>query len=200
MSNNGQYIFLGTDESNLFLSQNGGTSWTEINPRNDPDEKWYIGQMSSDASTFLAGGIIEGRLYVSPLTAPTQAASSTVTPPGCTNSAPVKNPNLFQIDPAGTYINMYYTSVPGSDGYQISYGLTSDANQFGDMLHYSGPDWILGRTIGSLAPNTVYYFKVRASNGCNTGAFSQTVKVKTKGRLIEVTHWFANLSGHSAPK
>jgi len=112
----------------------------------------------------------------------------------CTDSAPIAAPNLFQVDAAGTYANLYFSTVNGSSGYNINYGLTSEANQYGDSFGHSGNQWTMGRTVSGLTPNTTYYFRVQAANGCNAGKWSQTVAVKTKNEFASNTQFFANLS------
>ncbi len=107
-------------------------------------------------------------------------SSTTSNIAACNDSAPSGSPDLFQIDPTGASVKLYFKTVTGANGYQVSYGTTSDANQFGDSFSYSGPLWILDRTINNLSPNTAYYFKVKALNGCNAGNFSQTLSTSVK--------------------
>jgi hypothetical protein len=80
----------------------------------------------------------------------------------------------------------------------VSYGLNSDANQYGDLFGYSGDLWTIGRTVSGLQPNTTYYFRVQAVNGCNAGAWSPVKSVKTRGRTANVSQWFANLNPFSS--
>lgn len=124
--------------------------------------------------------------------------SGSASTPSCNDSAPTEVPNLFQIDTAGTYANLYFTTVQDASGYRINYGLDQNANQYGDNWNYSGPEWVSGRTINDLAPNTTYYFKIQADKGCNVGGWSKTVQVKTKSRFSDITQWFANLV-HQTP-
>lgn len=126
------------------------------------------------------------------------ATSITAAPVNCKNSAPVTAPDLFRIDTAGTYANLYFTTSQGSNGYNISYGLKPEASQYGDLFGYSGNDWTIGRTIGSLSPNTDYYFKVQAVNGCTGGLWSKTVKARTKSATANISQFFANLNPFSS--
>lgn len=121
--------------------------------------------------------------------------SSTTDPPSCNASTPPQTPDLFQIDAAGTFANLYFTTVTSStSGYQISYGLDQNSNNYSDSFGYSGNEWIISRVIGGLSPNTTYYFKIRATNGCNAGNWSKTVQIKTRGRLADISSSLAKLN------
>lgn len=118
--------------------------------------------------------------------------------PKCQDSAPSGTPDLFQIDVAGTFVNLNFTSVSGNvNGYQINYGLGDKDSQYGDFYSYSGPKWVLNRTISSLSPNTRYSFKIKAVNGCNAGNWSKTIQIKTKGKLADLSQTFLNINPFS---
>lgn len=125
------------------------------------------------------------------LSAPSADVSS---PFSCNNSDPSEIPDLFQLDSGGTYANLYFTTVRNSSGYTINYGLTSSANQYSDSFDYSGSQWTLGRTVSFLNPNTNYYFRIQARNGCAAGLWSPVKQVKTKNASANITQWFANLN------
>jgi hypothetical protein len=92
-------------------------------------------------------------------------------------------------------VNLYFAGATGTvSGYNIYYGLTSDANQFSDSFDYGSGSWVIGRTISRLSPHTTYYFKVQAKNGCNAGPLSKTMSTRTGSILSNVTQFFANLS------
>ncbi len=103
--------------------------------------------------------------------------------PSCNDLAPTTAPNLFQIDSAGTSVNLHFSKLNGDvTGYGVSYGLNKDANQYADLFSYSGSLWTIDRNVSHLSPNTAYYFKVRAVNGCNAGGWSKTMKITTAGK------------------
>lgn len=108
---------------------------------------------------------------------------STTETPSCNDAKPAKIPDLFEIKVNGTNATLNFTTVfIGSTGYSINFGLNEKADQFGDNFTHQGPQWILDRTIHNLAPNTEYYFKLRANNGCNAGDWSNTMKIKTNSK------------------
>lgn len=108
-------------------------------------------------------------------------------PSNCNDSAPISAPDLFEIDPAGTFVNLYFVGAKNPvTGYNINYGLDQNASQYGDNYKSSDKDWESTRTIYQLSPNTTYYFRVQGVNGCNVGAWSQTLKVKTRGWMTDI--------------
>ncbi len=110
---------------------------------------------------------------------PLTAASPGKSSPSCNSSMPTKAPHLFQADKVGNTITLHFTTVLNSTGYGIEY--TEDPNffRYGDLFNYSGPAWINSRTIHHLTPNTNYYFRIRAVNGCTAGEWSNILKVNT---------------------
>lgn len=120
---------------------------------------------------------------------------STTEAPTCNDFSPTKAPKIFQVDAAGTYANLYFeTVIDGTTGYRIEYGTNREANQHSDTFNHKDQNWTLGRTINYLHPNTEYYFKVQAVNGCTAGPWSGIKSIKTRGQLANITNWFANLS------
>ncbi|MCL5410309.1 MAG: DUF2341 domain-containing protein [Patescibacteria group bacterium] len=164
------------DEVNLSsTARSAGWITTEYNNQNSP-------------STFISAA--DQETYVAPTPTPTPTSSSssssssstgTVSAPSCNDSAPIGILDLFQIDAAEDKATLHFTTVTGASGYQISYGLNPDASSYGDKFDYQGSLWTLERTINNLAPNTTYYFKVQAVNGCNGGGFSKTASTTTGG-------------------
>ncbi|CAN5337711.1 hypothetical protein BH10PAT1_BH10PAT1_0740 [soil metagenome] len=111
---------------------------------------------------------------------------TTASAPVCIDLSVITSPNLFQIDSSGRSVNLYFTTASNSKGYNIYYGNTPDANQFADSFDYSGPLWIYERTISSLNPNTKYYFKVQAKNGCNASKVGNMLSATTVAGGVKV--------------
>ena len=122
------------------------------------------------------------------------SSSTSSGPPACTDTTPTQIPNLFQIDTAGTFVQLHFTTVNGSSGYNTSYGLNQNSAQYADNFSYSGPQWTYSRIISGLSPNTTYSFKIQATNGCTAGDWSKTITIKTKSRLADITAKFASLN------
>ena len=203
VSSDGSTMFVSSG-TRLYISSNGGDSWSETQPLGDSDYSWSGGSMSSDSQVLVAG-VYNGRIFLGSNPPPPPSSNNSVYhppagfgPPSCNDSAPSAIPDLFRTDVAGTYVNLYFSTVSGGSGYNVSYGLNSEANQYGDNFGYSGNLWTIGRTISGLQPNTTYYFKVQSVNGCNAGGWSAVKSVKTKGRTANVSKWFANLDPFSS--
>jgi len=102
-------------------------------------------------------------------------------PPACNDSKPSSIPNLFQVDTTKTTAKLFFTPVNNNISYYyIAYGFWEGDERFGvsfDKGYYNG---VIDYTINKLSPNTTYYFKVRAGNGCATGDWSNWRAAKTK--------------------
>jgi hypothetical protein len=113
----------------------------------------------------------------------TTAWSDTSTPstPTCANQTPATAPDLFQINISDTSSKLYYSPATGNiDRYFIAYsGINSNAEEHGVEYSQGYSGGVLSIDINFLKPNTAYYFKVRAGNGCMTGHWSTIMKVKT---------------------
>lgn len=114
-----------------------------------------------------------------PTTGSSSGGSSTLAPT-CSKEAPNKSPDLFQIDTTKNTAKLFFTPVNNAvNQYYIAYGFTEGDERFGvkfDKGFYNG---VIDYTINELAPNTNYYFKVRAGNDCATGNWSHWLVAKT---------------------
>ena len=107
-------------------------------------------------------------------------SSSSVGTPQCNDTVTSGYPNLFEIrtnkysatlffaPPAGSYSSFYVAFSRKPDSWE--YGTEYSQGQSGGVLQY---------TINELQPNTKYYIKIRAGNGCATGNWSNTMMVTT---------------------
>lgn len=106
-------------------------------------------------------------------------------PTPCTDQAPGSlPPRIYSIVPVdGNTVEIYFTQAQDPfDHYTLEYGLASDNYQYGIT---SFGDHSTGTvTVSLLTPNTTYYFRVRAGNGCATGVWSSEVSAKTKGVFV----------------
>jgi LysM repeat protein len=65
------------------------------------------------------------------------------------------------------------------DHFALEYGINSNNYQYAaDNIGGNGTNIY---TVNYLNPNTTYYFRVRAGNGCATGSWSNEISAKTKG-------------------
>jgi hypothetical protein len=137
---------------------------------------------TSETATPVVDGISISYDDVStPTPTPTSTNNNSSLPsaPVCTDRLP-GIPQLFQIDTTKTTAKLYF--VPAHDPvnkYFIAYGLTKDNLEYGVEYNQGYSSGVLCYTINFLSPNTNYYFKVRAGNGCMPGGWSNLMRGKT---------------------
>jgi hypothetical protein len=98
----------------------------------------------------------------------------------CTMEKPDSAPDLFQIDVTKTTAKLYFTPVKKNvTHYTIIYGYQRRQNDFGVSFPFGSYTGVVSYSINNLSPNTKYYFRVRADNGCRQGPWSDTMSVQT---------------------
>lgn len=103
--------------------------------------------------------------------------------PGCTATAPSIPPDLYQINVSDTTALLRFAPAGNPiTGYQISYGFGDLVERFGTQFPYGESNGSIEYVIGSLQPNTAYYFKVRGVNSCQPGAWSNSLIITTDTR------------------
>jgi hypothetical protein len=119
-------------------------------------------------------------------------------PSACGGSQP-SAPSIFQIWATKTNATMHFVPSQGQQNtYTISYGPYSDAETYNVSFNYSDKSGAIPYTINALNPGTVYYFKVRANNGCMPGNWSNTLSLRTAYSAGSTSKVYA--SSYSAPK
>lgn len=105
-------------------------------------------------------------------------------PQACNDTAPGNAPEIFQISSTNTTATLHFT--PAGEPYSyymISYGTTPLAEQYGASVSLEKSSGAITFPINALAPNTKYFFKVRAGNGCRPGEWSNTLSIKTNNSI-----------------
>ncbi len=106
--------------------------------------------------------------------------NSSTSVPTCTATKPSGTPDLFQIDAGANQVILYFAPASGSvSSYYISYGYTSGDQRFGVSLNQGSSSGVLSYTINELSPSAIYYFRIRAGNGCSTGDWGNEMKITT---------------------
>jgi hypothetical protein len=107
--------------------------------------------------------------------------STTPSAPGCSDQAPgAKAPWLHSaIAQNGSSILLYFAAADEpTDHYALEFGTKSGEYPYGSTnIGGKGTGTYL---VQSLQPDTTYYFRVRAGNGCATGSWSNELSAKTK--------------------
>jgi len=100
----------------------------------------------------------------------------------CRNEKPSSTPDLFQINAQGTSLKLFFSPVTNNrDRYYVSYGTQAGSPQYGFEFENS-ENGVISVDVQSLQANTVYYFTVRAGNGCMPGDWSNELAVRTGQR------------------
>ncbi|OGK22160.1 hypothetical protein A2866_06815 [Candidatus Roizmanbacteria bacterium RIFCSPHIGHO2_01_FULL_39_8] len=98
----------------------------------------------------------------------------------CSATKPDHAPDLFQIDVTKNSATLYFTPVNNAiSNYTIVYGYERGDERFVVSFPYGVYNGVIDYTINHLAPNTRYYYKVRADNGCRNGYWSDTLSART---------------------
>jgi len=109
--------------------------------------------------------------------------------PVCGDWPPTNAPNLFQIDTTKNSATLYFTPVNDYlSYYYVAYGYKEGDERFGVQFPAGLSKGVVNYTIGALAPQNTYYFKVRGGNGCAAGPWSNWLEAKTKPKtkLVKV--------------
>jgi len=117
----------------------------------------------------------------SPLDTSTSSSSSSA--PSCNDSKPISSPDLFQIDITQNKAKLFFTPVTNIDQYYLSFSTNPNAEEHGTLVRLAR-EGVQNFTVNLLKPNTIYYFKVRAQNGCMPGDWSNALKAITRSRGI----------------
>ena len=104
------------------------------------------------------------------------ASAQTATPGACTNTVPSSAPNLYQVTSASSSATLYFAPPSsGFNGFTISYGLDNTASAYNVSFSQGPTSGAVTYTVNALTPNSTYYFKVRANNGCAPGPWSNVL-------------------------
>jgi len=114
---------------------------------------------------------------------PTTASIATG-PPACNDTTPAAAPSLYQVVAHETSADLYI-APPNTvyDGFTISYGLSAEAIDYSLHVNQGAVGSAIKYTINDLTKNTVYFFKVRATNGCASGPWSGVVSSQNSSNL-----------------
>lgn len=116
------------------------------------------------------------------------SSNSLPSAPVCVDTAPTNNPDLFQIDRAGSRATLYFTPVNDYlSYYYIAYGLSPGDERFGVSFQSGLSSGVVNYTINNLDPNTTYYFKVRGGNGCAPGGWSNNRESNSMNPMLPNT-------------
>lgn len=100
----------------------------------------------------------------------------------CGNTPPSSAPDLFQINTNNTTATLFLAPAGKPyNNYSFSFGTKPAADMYGGGFNQENSSGVISFTINLLKPNTTYYFKINAGNGCAGGPSSSVVLAKTTG-------------------
>jgi hypothetical protein len=108
------------------------------------------------------------------------SSNTSVGTPPCNNAVTTGVPDLFEIRTSKNTATLYFAPpiMPYSNFY-IAFSRRTDTWEYGTQYNQGYSGGVLSYTINSLQPNTKYYFKLRAGNGCGTGSYGNIMTATT---------------------
>ncbi len=104
---------------------------------------------------------------------------STTETPTCNNPAPSHAPDLFQAVVRPQSALLYFSPIAGIHTYFLAFGRSPGSEEYGGELSYGDVSGVLAYQIEHLQPGTTYYLKIRGSNGCMPGDWSNMLTITT---------------------
>jgi hypothetical protein len=116
----------------------------------------------------------------------------------CTKSDPKGDIRLKSLSPGDTHIKAKFTDMEEPyNKFEIKWGVSKNLSEYYLESVTFDDTGNNSYTIEDLSPDTLYYVKIRAINGCNKGNWSDTKSVKTlpvSGVISNTTSGFAEIS------
>ncbi len=109
------------------------------------------------------------------------SSSNSFGPPVCTDSKPIKTPDLFQTNALKNNAKLFFTPTD-TNQYYVSFSTNINAEGNGELVTLAR-EGVQSHTIYFLKPNTTYYVKVRSQNGCMPGDWSNIMKFTTNNSV-----------------
>lgn len=165
------------------------TSWTPLTNCSVNTTAQSVSCQTTGFSTFMLVSTLQNTSIVNPTSTGTTATGNNTTQmintsssagPSCSVQPPGSPaPLLYTALPqTGNTVQLYFTDAQAPyDHYAVTYGTASDQYTYG-MVNI-GARGTRTITIGSLLPDTTYYFRVRAGNGCAAGPWSNELSIQT---------------------
>lgn len=163
----------GFDGATLSIYRHDGNSWHKLDTTIDYSSRL----LTANTSAFSLFAIF-GQPYNHPILHTSSPGTYT-----CSDPKPVIPPDLFEIRTTSTTAKLFFTPLPDTSSFFISFSTDPKAEQHGEQVTLLR-EGIQSHTVYNLSPNTTYYFKVRGQIGCQPGDWSTILKVKTTNSKI----------------
>lgn len=167
----------GTATCNGVNAGNSAPNYFKNNKTNAPLNAWNFSGVWKRTATYPVFGIDPGDSVV---TVSSSSSPGPANPPSCGDSAPSAPPFLFQLDATHHQTTLSFTpNAQNVTQYFIAYGYSSGDMRFGTSFSQGASGGVQQYKINDLAPNTTYYFRVRAQNGCMAGDWGNEMRITT---------------------
>jgi len=170
----------GMDESSLKIYRWDGSSWNQLSGCTVNITTSTVSCTTTAFSVFTLFGQATASTSSTSSSSSSSVLGSTTQPPTCSAQKPgTKAPWLYGAIPKGpNSIELYFTEADDPvDHYAIEYGLKPGQYIYG--VGDIGKKGLRTYTVQALQAKTQYYFRVRAGNGCATGAWSNEINAVT---------------------
>ena len=170
----------GINESSLKIYRWDGSNWNQLSNCSVNTSTKIVSCTTTGFSVFGLFG------QASSSSSSASSSSSSASAPGCGDQSPgPKAPWLYgAITQDSSSVMLYFTEADNPvDKYVLAYGTSSGNYQYGVQNMGVNLRGQMTYLVSSLAPNTTYYFRVRAGNGCAVGNWSNEISAKTKGLI-----------------
>ena len=152
---------------------------------------WRVRAIDSNSVYSVYAKANSGNLAFSiPSTSAPSTTQSQPTPPSCSSPPPgSKAPFLYAAIPQGkNAIQLYFAEGDGPfDRYALQFGTKTGEYTFG-ATNITG-EGLRTYTVELLKPNTEYFFRIQAANGCAPGPWSNEISAKTTGVSLTTGAW-----------
>ncbi|MDQ5950841.1 MAG: hypothetical protein QG639_118, partial [Patescibacteria group bacterium] len=175
----------GYQESSLVLMRWDGSAWQALTGCTQDTTANTISCTTTSFSPFAMFGVATPQATNS---GSSSRSTSRTTSTVCRSQAPSSVPQIYQINVTRGSAQLYINPASGeTTEYAVVYGLTPDQMMYSTTFAQTRPTGAIVHTINLLSPNTTYYFKVQAKNGCAATDFSTVFGARTT-RFFWQTH------------
>ena len=96
----------------------------------------------------------------------------------CSDQKPQGKPELFQVNRNGSTAKLFITLPQNPyNGFIVSYGPIHAMDLYATTFKANNSSGVISYTISDLDPQKVYYFRVKATNGCESGEWGNNLYV-----------------------
>lgn len=123
------------------------------------------------------------------------SSTSSGSPPStsCSNTIPSHVPELYEIRTTNNSAILYIAPAGGPyTDHIVTYGYDTNDERFATSIHGKF-DGAIALTINYLSPNTTYYFKVKANNGCGSSPWGNQMEGKTTILKNQKSTYYKNI-------